>query len=335
MEGSWSRKAGAARAKARGPAGPPGSPAPPESARVLACLEELGLEPQQAQPFQSHDALFLPALGRDGHPFLFKYFLSCPVGLFEPGLDPEGDCRRREAAFYRFLDVVDRDRVFLNVPRLVITDQADPPRWVLLEGIPGLHTAREETPRPDWLLDAIASIQRIPLRLTQGRRGLSLERWDPYAHREAIFKMREQVEPKVGPKAWDLLARTLNEAREWTDSQDPVLVCGDFQEDSLLLDEDGRIYLQDFRRVGWGNPDHDFSWLWVGTSRGKEYKDQLLQRYCASMGPSERTRVEWAIRSTAIYRACVALSTAETPGEIAPAGELLERAILGGPYLFS
>ncbi len=335
MEESWKRKPGGAGPGVGSSPPPLEKSSPPETAQVLECLEELGLEPRENQPFQSHDALFLQAYGRDGRLFLFKFYLSCPVGRFEPGLDPEGDCRRREAAFFRFLDVVDRDRVFLNVPRLVITDQADPPRWILMEGIEGLRPAAGERPRPDWLLDAMASIQRIPLRLTQGRRGLTLERWDPYAHREVILRMEAQVEPKVGPKAWDLLVRTLNEAREWTDSQDPVLVCGDFQEDSLLLDKDGRIYLQDFRRVGWGNPDHDLSWYWVGSSGDQEYRDQLLQRYCASMGPSERARVEWAIRSTAIYRACLSLSTAQTPGEIAPAGELLERAILGGPYLFS
>lgn len=335
MEGSWSRKAEKAGPESRGAGSQTRPGGPPETAQILECIEELGLQPRESQPFQTHNALFLQAEGRDGRLFLFKFYLSCPVGRFEPGLDPEGDCCRREAAFYRFLDVVDRDRVFLNVPRLVITDQGDPPRWVLLEGIPGLRKATEEPPRPDWLLDAMVSLQRIPLRLTQGRRGLALERWDPYAHREVVLKMREHVEPKVGPKAWDLLVRTLNEAREWTDSQEPVLVTGDFQDDSILMDEDGRIYLQEFRRVGWGNPDHDFSWYWVGTTRGKEFRDQLFQRYCASMGPSERARVEWAIRSTAIYRASLALSQSNTTEEIASAGELLERAILGGTYLFT
>lgn len=307
----------------------------PESAVVLEIIEELGLEPEGTLPLQAHQALLVPARGRDGNPFLLKYFQPCPVGKFDPSNDPEGECQRREAAFYRFLDVVDRERCLLNSPRLVLTDPRDPPRWVLLEGLEGMRVAGGEELRLDWLADALRALQRISLKLTLGRRGLMLERWDPYAHREVVFRMQGLVEPKVGPKAWDLLVRTLHEAREWTDSQDPVLVAGRFQDEMLLLDDHGRIYLHEFRRVGFGNPDHDFGWYWARCRRAPEFKQRLLQLYCSNLGTSGSLRVEWAVRGVAIYLACVKLADAGPGEDLGETLELLERAILGGSHFFA
>lgn len=297
-------------------------------------LEELNLSPLGQGPVMACQALMQPCQGGDDNEFLLKLFLSCPGSKFEQGSDPRGECQRREHSFYRFLDVVDRDRCFVNVPRLIVADPGDPPLWMLFEGIEGLRVPVQDPIRPDWLLDAMKALQRLPLKLTHGRRGLMLERWDPYAHREVIFQMRDRVEPKVGVKAWDLLCRTLHEAREWTDTQEPVLVYGRFQEDLLLLDDMERIYLHDFRRSGWGNPDHDFGWFWTYTKKDQEFKEHFYHLYCSGMGSSERARVEWAARSIGIYKACLDIAEAGPDVDISADLESLERSIMGGSNLF-
>jgi len=238
----------------------------PETEKVMAVLEELGLEPAGAETIGAAGSILVPALGGGGRRFLLKYYLSCPSACYEPGTDPAERALQRESSFYRYLDVVDRDRCFANIPRMVIADQQEKPRWTLFEGIRGAAPAATRELRPDWLVDTLRSLQDFPARLTDGRRGLSLERWDSYAHREVILQMRDRVEPRVGEKAWDLLCRTLNEAREWTESTEPILVNGWFQDDTLLVDERGRIYQHEFRRVGLGGRHIDFAWYWLSRS---------------------------------------------------------------------
>ncbi len=301
---------------------------PPETHILFSIMEELGLTPLHPMPMVCTNSLFFHAKGRDGRLFLLKAFKPCPVGRFDPGADPGGTCQKREASFYRFLDVVDRDRCFINVPKLVLSDPEDPPKWLLFEGCQDMEPAQGKELRMDWLIDASKALQRFPVKLTFGRRGLTLERWDPYAHREVIFRMREEVEPKIGQKAWDLLCRTLNEAREWVDTQDPVLVNGCFQEENLLVDSMGRIYIHDFRRVGLGNPDHDFSWFWIYSKRNEEFKNRLFNLYVSQLDAPAKIRLEWAMRSIAIYKACLEIAEGTDVDSLKESKELLEKALL-------
>jgi hypothetical protein len=305
----------------------------PETEKVLAILEDLGLKPLPGGALQAAGSILVPATGSGGHDFLLKYYLPCPQPCYEPGPDPDCRSRERESSFYRYLDVVDRDRCFANIPRMVLVDQAAIPGWILLEGIPGARTAATGELRPDWLVDTLRSLQDFPARLTDGRRGLILERWDPYAHREVIFQMRDRVEPRVGQQGWDLLCRTLNEAREWTESTAPILVNGWFQENTLLVDEGGRIYQHEFRRVGLGSRNIDFAWFWLSCRQDREWKENLYHIYCSGMETSARLRVDWAARSVAIYLACLQVAGSGDEEDISSSLELLERGILGGTQL--
>jgi aminoglycoside phosphotransferase (APT) family kinase protein len=80
-------------------------------------------------------------------------------------------------------------------------------------------------------------------------------------------------------------------------------VHGDFIEQNILVDAEGRPYLLDFERVGIGSEDHDFTSFWIHSQRSSEWKRKLLARWFATHVGSDRIRSEWGIRAALVYLA--------------------------------
>ena len=161
----------------------------PASNEPLAHLEEaraiaasLGLEEQDGirlRPVSGHNSsLLLPCRGPTGKDFVLKLFVPPADSRFYPAEVRVDDYARREAAFYRFLDSVDPERLEIPAPRTVWIDSKDPPRWVLLEWIHGAVGPTEEVLGQDQIFDLLSRLRSLPLDRLAGRRDFPLNHWD-------------------------------------------------------------------------------------------------------------------------------------------------------------
>ena len=152
--------------------------------------------------------------------------------------------------------------------------------------------------------------------------------------------MVDPVADVIGEDRWQQQMRFFEEAQRWLETRELTVVHGDFTEQNVLVDTEGRPFLIDFERVGIGNEDHDFAWLWIHSERTDYWRGQLLERYLERKQGSDRIKSEWGIRAALVYLALRRLRFAELQfGGADPHRtqnlELLDRALMGGGALFS
>ncbi len=309
---------------------------------ALLVMDQLGLRPDPAAPeplTSSHgSSLPLRCLGPAGRRFLLKVYLPPPATTVLPvGIRP-GDYARRETAFYRLLDSTDPERRELPAPRTVLIGPGDPPGWLLLEWIPVAPGPVQETLGLDDVFEVLHRLQSLPHERLLGRRDFPLHHWTPVGYLERIRLMYEPALAVMGERRWRQVQAFFTEAMRWTDARPPLLVHGDFTEQNLLVDEDGRPFVIDFEEVGIGNVDHDLAWLWIHSQRPHHWKTQLLQRWLGPRVGSDRLRSEWGMRSALVYLAVRRLRW----GHLAHGGgdqrasanlALLDAALAGGEHL--
>ena len=143
----------------------------------------------------------------------------------------------------------------------------------------------------------------------------------------------------IGEQRWSRVQSFFTEALKWTETRPPTLVHGDFIEQNVLVDQDGRPFLLDFERVGIGSRDHDFASFWIHSQRSSEWKRQLLSRYFSSDVGSDRIRSEWGIRAALVYLALRRLRFGYLmhggqDGKATPNLALLDASLDGGAQLF-
>ncbi|MCB9879631.1 MAG: aminoglycoside phosphotransferase family protein [Planctomycetes bacterium] len=273
---------------------------------ALDVLRELDLtEVEQARPMVSGHRSSLPLLarGRSERVFLFKYYLPpSPDTLLPAGVRP-ADHVRRETGFYRALDSIDPARRDFPAPRTIAVGPGAPPRWILLEWLPGAVGPAEEVIGQDHVHELLRRLAAIPTDRLLGRRSFPLEHWDPIGYLDRIRAMYDAVLFTIGEARWRHLQRFFGEAVRWTDGRPHVLVHGDFLESNIVVTDDDRPFLVDFERVGIGNRDHDFAWFWLHSDRHPEWKRQLLLRWLGNTVGGDRIRAEWGIRSAIAYLA--------------------------------
>ena len=312
-----------------------------ESARRVLGELELNESPvPRVRPVSGHSSSIpIPCEGPEGRLFLLKFFIPPAEGKFYPTGVRIDDYARREGAFYRFLDSTDPDRNLLPAPRTVVMDPADPPRWILLERIPTAVGPVEEVLGMDQLFDLLRMLQAVPMQRLMGRRDFPLNHWDPVSYLDRIRIMYDPVLFVIGEKRWTRTQEFFQEALRWTDTRPSVLVHGDFTEQNILVDDEGRPYLLDFERVGFGNVDHDLAWFWIHTGRSQDWKRQLLQRYLGERVGSDRIRAEWGIRATLVYLALRRLRFGflmfgDDDRNVSANLALLDATLVGGAELF-
>ena len=317
----------------------PTTPALQQPAHAL--LAELGLRPAERERLHSgHDSsLLIVGEGSDGRRFLLKWFLPPkPTTIYPAGSRPE-DFARRETGFYRLLDSIDPDRRALPAPRTVLVDPGDPPQWLLLECLPAAVGPAEEVLGMEHVFELLQKLQAVPADRLLGRRDFPLNHWDPIGYLERIRLMYDAVLYVLGEARWRQLQALFDEAVRWTDGRKPVLVHGDFCEQNIVVDGEGRPYLIDFERVGMGNVDHDLAWFWIHSQRNQEWKRQLLRRWLGERVGGDRIRSEWGIRTTLALLAVQRLRWGylthgdEDPRQSANLA-LLDAVIAGGDNLF-
>lgn len=305
-------------------------------------LTELGLHeiPARVRPVSGHSSsVLVPCDGVDGRPFLLKFFVPPADARFYPAGVRIEDYSRREVAFYRFLDMLDPQRKLLPAPRTILMDSSDPPRWILLERIPGAIGPAEEVLAIDHVFALLEKLQSLPLERLLGRRDFPLNHWDAVGCLERARWMYDPVLFVVGEKRWNRTELFFREALRWTETRKPVLVHGDFTEQNILVNEDGEPFLLDFERVGIGSEDHDLAWFWIHAKRPQEWKQRLVTRWFGERVGSDRIRSEWGIRVTLVYLALRRLRFGyllhgdEDPGRAQNIG-LLDAALEGGKDLF-
>jgi hypothetical protein len=307
-------------------------------------IEELGIEesrePAPRPVSGHHSSVLLPCRGRDGRCFLLKYFMPPAEGRYYPPEVKIEDYARREIAFYSFLDSWDGPRRELPSPRTIMMDPRDPPGWILLEYIAPCPGPRSEVLSADNVFDLLGRLRALPMERLMGRRNFPLNRWDIAALRDRVVRlMYEPLIWIVGEGIWAELRRFYAEAMRWCETRGVVPVHGDFTEENILVDGEGRAYLVDFERIGIGSPEHDFTWLWIHAERSKEWKRDAFFRFMSQTMGSDRVRAEWSMRGSAVYLACRRLRFGfMTQGEADPYRganlALLKAAIVGGPEFF-
>lgn len=323
------------------------NPAPHEP---LAHLEEardiaasLGLEEQDGirlRPVSGHNSsLLLPCRGPTGKDFVLKLFVPPADSRFYPAEVRVDDYARREAAFYRFLDSVDPERLEIPAPRTVWIDSKDPPRWVLLEWIHGAVGPTEEVLGQDQIFDLLSRLRSLPLDRLEGRRDFPLNHWDVVSYLDRVRLMYEPVLQVIGERRWRSVMDFFDEALRWTEARPPTLVHGDFTETNILVDAEGSPFLIDFERIGVGNEDHDFAWLWLHSTRSLDWKRSLLARYFGTRFGSDRIKAEWGIRAALVYLALRRLrfgflTHAERDPLASRNVALLDACLVGGRELF-
>lgn len=310
-----------------------------DAENLLASLN-LESDGSHLRPVSGHNSsLMLPCKGHDGRDFVLKYFVPPIEGKFYPAGVKIEDYARREAAFYRFLDSTDPDRLVLPAPKTVVIDHADPPQWMLLEWIQPAAGPIEESLGSEHVFELLAQLRRIPLDLLLGRRDFPLNRWDVVSYLERVRLMYEDVIGVIGDARWRGSMDFFAEATRWIESRPPAIVHGDFTEQNIMIDADGSPFLVDFERIGIGNEDHDFAWLWIHSDRESTFKRNLLERYLGHLVGSGRIRAEWGIRSALVY---LALRRLRFDALMGPSPEdhtaanlgLLDAALRGGGDLF-
>jgi aminoglycoside phosphotransferase (APT) family kinase protein len=274
--------------------------------RAQRILDDLGLteSPTRIRPLSGHrSSVLVPCTGANGQPFLLKVCIPPAEGRFYPPGVRLDDYPRREAAFYRYLDSTDPDRHTLPAPRTIAIDPRDPAGWILLERIPGAIGPAEEVLSMDHVTELLGCLHSIPIDSLLGRRDFPLNRWDTVSYLERIRLMYDPVLEVIGSRRWTRSQSFFTEALRWTESGTLRVVHGDFTEQNVLVDENGKPFLVDFERIGIGNADHDFAWFWIHTQRSTDWKRKLLERYFARRVGSERIRSEWGIRAALVYLA--------------------------------
>jgi aminoglycoside phosphotransferase (APT) family kinase protein len=286
----------------------PVTPTPTEThwQEARATLRDLDLQevtPQHGLASGHRSSLPIVARGGGGRTFLLKYYLPATPETILPAGARGDDFSRREAGFYRLLDSIDPARRDFPAPRTIAVGPGDPPRWLLLEWLPGARGPAEEVIGQDHVHELLAKLRDVPTDRLLGRRGFPLEHWDPIGYLDRIRAMYDAVLFVLGESRWRHVQRFFAEAVRWTDGRKHVLVHGDFQENNIVVTEDGRPFLVDFECVGVGNRDHDFAWFWIHSQRHPEWKRQLLGRWFGGAVGGDRIRAEWGIRSTIVYLA--------------------------------
>jgi hypothetical protein len=226
-------------------------------------------------------------------------------GKFYPPEVRLEDYPRREVAFYSFLDSWDSARRELPAPKTIMMDPRDPPGWILLEHIPPSAGPRSEALSADNVFDLLGRLRALPMERLMGRRNFPLRRWDIASLRDRVVRL--MYEPLIfvaGEETWAYIRTFYREAMRWCETRPPVPVHGDFTEENILVDPDGRPFLVDFERIGAGSPEHDFTWFWIHSSRPKEWKRDLFCRFMGGSLGSDRVRIEWSMRASAVYLAC-------------------------------
>lgn len=322
--------------------GPDWAGTPDQWAAARAVLADLGLREADTRPpprSEHNSSLLLPCEGAGGESYLLKFFIPPPEGHYYPAGVRLEDYARRESAFYRFLDSIDAGRRSLPAPRTVLIDSADPPRWILLERIASAVGPVQEVIGQEHVFDLLERLQGISSELLLGRRHFPLNRWDTISYLERVRLMYDPVLFVIGERRWTRCQEFFKEALRWTEARAPKLVHGDFTEQNVLVDPEGRPFLIDFERVGIGNEDHDLAWFWIHSKRSKDWKRALLERYLGERVGSDRIRSEWGIRASLVYLALRRLRFAILMhGDEAPTIPhnlaLLDAALAGGEELF-
>lgn len=269
-------------------------------------LRELGLrESDLGRRLHSGHRNSLPivAHGAAGRTFLLKYYLPLDPATILPAGARSDDFGRRETGFYRLLDSIDPERREFPAPKTIAVGPGDPPRWILLDWLPGACGPTEEVIAQEHVTELLGRLGGLPTDRLLGRRGFPLEHWDPIGYLDRIRAMYDAVLFVLGEARWRHVQRFFGEAVRWTDGRKHVLVHGDFQESNIVVTEEGKAFLVDFECVGVGNRDHDFAWFWIHCQRHPEWKRQLLARWFGGAVGGDRIRAEWGIRSTVVYLA--------------------------------
>ncbi len=309
---------------------------------ALQVLHELDLQPAAGgRELVSGHRNSLPIVARDrsGRSFLLKHYLPLPDGTLLPAGERADDFARREAGFYRLLDSIDPGRRDFPAPRTIAVGPGDPPRWLLLEWLPGAVGPAAEVIGQEHVIELLQRLARLPVDRLLGRRDFPVEHWDPIAYLDRIRGMYDAVLFVIGEARWRRVQRFFGEAVRWTDGRPQAFVHGDFQEANVVVTEDGRPFLVDFECVGLGKPDHDFAWFWIHSQRHAEWKRQLLGRWLGGGIGGDRIRAEWGIRSAVVYLALRRLRWGYlTHGDVDPRKNanlaLLDAALDGGAGFF-
>lgn len=308
-----------------------------------AVLDDIGLTevdlPQLRPDARNRTSIVLPCDGPGGQQFLLKYFVPPEEGRFYPAGVRLTDYPRREAAFYRYLDTVDPERLTLPAPKTVVIDGGDPPRWILLERIASAVGPAEEVLDQNHVFELLQSVANLQRENLLGRRNFPLNRWDSVSYLERVRLMYDPVLFVIGEQRWTRSQEFFTEALRWNESRQQGVVHGDFTEQNVLIDEDGNPYLLDFERIGIGNIDHDFAWFWIHSERNPDWKRELFYRYVRDKVGSDRIRTEWGIRSAVVYLALRRLRFGylmfgADDENIATNLALLDAALAGGGDLF-
>jgi aminoglycoside phosphotransferase (APT) family kinase protein len=307
-----------------------------------AVLQELQLvEAPRPRGLVSGHRSSLPIIadGAGGRSFLLKYYLPPVPGTIYPAGVRGDDYSRREAGFYRLLDSIDPGRRDFPAPRTIAVGPGDPPRWLLLEWLPGAVGPAEEVIGQDHVLELQQKLAAVPTDRLLGRRSFPVEHWDPIGYLDRTRAMYDAVLYVLGESRWRSVQRFFSEAIRWTDGRKHVVVHGDFHESNIVVTDEGRPFLVDFECVGVGNRDHDFAWFWIHSQRHHEWKRQLLQRWLGNTVGGDRIRAEWGVRSAVVYLALRRLrwgylSHGEDDPRLSANLALLDAALAGGRDLF-
>ena len=189
------------------------------------------------------------------------------------------------------------------------------------------------------LFELLNKMQQVPLERLMGRRAFPLNHWDPVSYLDRVRLMYDPVLFVIGERRWGRTLEFFKEALHWTDNRKHVLVHGDFTEQNILVDEDGRPYLLDFERIGIGNEDHDLAWFWIHAERDQKWKRSLMHRWLDRRVGSDRIRSEWGIRATIVYLALRRLrfgylADGDADAQQAQNTALLDAALAGGDEFF-
>lgn len=312
-------------------------------ADARAVLADLQLEesgPQHLRPVSGHrSSLLLPCNGANKQRYLLKFFIPPAESCYYPAGVRIDDYARREGAFYRYLDSTDPGRIQLPAPRTIVLDSADPPRWILLEWIPQAVGPVEEVLSMDHVFNLVSRLQSLSLDRLFGRRDFPLNHWTVVSYLERVRMMYDPVLKVIGDNRWRYTQDFFVEALNWIETRPPTLVHGDFTEQNILVDEDGKPFLVDFERIGFGSEDHDIAWLWIHSERPHGWKISLMQRFFGNRMGSQRIMAEWGIRSALVYLALRRLRFGfliSGHGDQGAARNLalLDAALVGGVDLF-
>jgi len=278
-------------------------------AKAREVLDGLGIEESEnpaPRPISGHhSSILVPCIGHDGRDFLLKLFIPPDEGKYYPPEVKIQDYARREIAFYSFLDSWDVERRELAAPKTIMMDHKDPPSWILLEYIHPSPGPASENLSSDNVFDLIARMHSLPMERLRGRRNFPLNRWDITSLRDRVVRlMYDPLFDVVGKERWAQVRSFYDEAVRWLETRELVPVHGDFTEDNILVEREGRPYLVDFERIGTGSPEHDFTWFWIHSRRSKEWKRDLYVRFLDGKYGSTCVRTQWGMRATAVYLAC-------------------------------